>query len=80
MRSALANDNRMCLCGIMSAELDDLPPEVRTEVDKFAEMNVGWIASVIVLAERRGLDVIALGLGERDPEQAVEADGRGQVP
>src|SRR5260221_14652793 len=27
-RSALANDNRMCLCGIMSAELDDLPAEV----------------------------------------------------
>lgn len=46
-RSALANDNRMCLCGIMSAELDDLPPEVRTEVDKFAETNVGWIAKVL---------------------------------
>ncbi len=27
-RSALANDNRMCLCGIMSAELDDLLAEV----------------------------------------------------
>lgn len=30
-RLALANDNRMCLCGIMSAELDDLPVEVRAE-------------------------------------------------
>ncbi len=46
-RSALANDNRMCLCGIMSAELDDLPTEVRTEVDKFAAMNVGWLAKVL---------------------------------
>jgi len=53
-RSALANDNRMCLCGIMSAELDDLPPEVRTEVDKFAEMNVGWIAKVLALARPAG--------------------------
>jgi TetR/AcrR family transcriptional repressor of nem operon len=49
-RSALANDNRMCLCGIMSAELDDLPAEVRTEVDKFAETNVGWITQVLARA------------------------------
>src|SRR3954463_16270470 len=28
-RSALVNDNRMCLCGIMAAEHDDLPAEVR---------------------------------------------------
>jgi TetR/AcrR family transcriptional repressor of nem operon len=46
-RSALANDNRMCLCGIMSAELDDLPTKVRTEVDKFAAMNVEWLAKVV---------------------------------
>ncbi|RFB85089.1 TetR family transcriptional regulator [Rhizobium leguminosarum bv. trifolii] len=50
-RSALANDNRMCLCGIMSAELDDLPTEVRTEVDKFAAMNVGWLAKVLSRAK-----------------------------
>jgi TetR/AcrR family transcriptional repressor of nem operon len=50
-RAALANDNRMCLCGIMSAELDDLPPEVRTEIDRFAAMNVGWIAQVLASAK-----------------------------
>ncbi len=50
-RSALANDNRMCLCGIMSAELDDLPAEVRSEVDKFAAMNVVWITRVLGLAK-----------------------------
>ena len=49
-RAALANDNRMCLCGIMSAELDDLPPEVRGEVDNFAAMNVAWLARVLKLA------------------------------
>jgi TetR/AcrR family transcriptional repressor of nem operon len=46
-RSALANENRMCLCGIMSAELDDLPAEVRTEIGRFAEMNVGWLTKVL---------------------------------
>jgi TetR/AcrR family transcriptional repressor of nem operon len=50
-RAALANDNRMCLCGIMSAELDDLPLEVRVEVDKFAAMNVGWITTVLMRAK-----------------------------
>ncbi len=50
-RSALANDNRMCLCGIMSAELDDLPPEVRSEIDNFAGMNVSWLTQVIALAK-----------------------------
>lgn len=55
-RSALANDNRMCLCGIMSAELDDLPTEVRTEVDKFAAMNVGWLAKVLPRAKPSATD------------------------
>src|SRR5205807_7981043 len=43
-RSALANDNRLCLCGIMSAALGDLPPEVRAVGDKCAEVNVGGSA------------------------------------
>ncbi|MGR9499913.1 TetR/AcrR family transcriptional regulator (plasmid) [Rhizobium leguminosarum] len=55
-RSALANDNRMCLCGIMSAELGDLPTEVRTEVDKFAAMNVGWLSKVLSRAKPSASD------------------------
>jgi TetR/AcrR family transcriptional repressor of nem operon len=46
-RMALVNDNRMCLCGIMSAEYDDLPPEVRVEVDAFIEVNVRWLSEVL---------------------------------
>ncbi|MGR9389485.1 TetR/AcrR family transcriptional regulator [Rhizobium leguminosarum] len=55
-RSALANNNRMCLCGILSAELDDLPTEVRTEVDKFAAMNVGWLSKVLSRAKPSASD------------------------
>ncbi|TAU79545.1 TetR/AcrR family transcriptional regulator (plasmid) [Rhizobium leguminosarum] len=55
-RAALANDNRMCLCGIMSAELDDLPMEVRTEVAKFAAMNVGWLTKVLLRARPSASD------------------------
>ena len=46
-RLALVNDNRMCLCGIMSAEFDDLPPEVRTEVEAFNSLNVRWLTQVL---------------------------------
>jgi TetR/AcrR family transcriptional repressor of nem operon len=46
-RAALANDNRMCLCGIMAAEREDLPQGVRAEVDAFTDANVRWLAEVL---------------------------------
>jgi TetR/AcrR family transcriptional repressor of nem operon len=39
----------MCLCGIMAAERDDLPVEVRAEVDKFTELNIRWLGEVLAL-------------------------------
>ena len=45
----LRNDNRMCLAGILSAERNELPEEVRSEVVKFGEMNERWIARVLEL-------------------------------
>jgi TetR/AcrR family transcriptional repressor of nem operon len=54
-RAALANGNRMCLCGIMGAEYDDLPQIVRTEIDAFARVNIAWLARVLALAHpKRG--------------------------
>jgi TetR/AcrR family transcriptional repressor of nem operon len=65
-RSALENDNRMCLCGIMSAELDDLPAEVRKEVNNFASMNAEWITRVLALtksnARKQALNEHALAI------------------
>ena len=67
-RAALVNDNRMCLCGIMSAERDDLPAEVRAEVDRFTEVNVAWLTAVLSgqdpeagmeRAQRRALAIFA---------------------
>ncbi len=46
-RAALQKNNRMCLCGIMAAEYDDLPAAVRAEVDGFTEVNVRWLAKVL---------------------------------
>ena len=46
-RSALSNNNRMCLCGIMAAEHDDLPAEVRAEVDRFTDVNIRWLIKLL---------------------------------
>lgn len=49
-RRALHDDNRMCLCGIMAAEYDDLPLQVRNEVQSFSDVNVRWLAAVLAVA------------------------------
>jgi TetR/AcrR family transcriptional regulator, transcriptional repressor for nem operon len=52
-RVALENDNRMCLCGILTAEYQDLPPEARVEVDRFAQVNAEWLAATLGRRHRR---------------------------
>jgi TetR/AcrR family transcriptional repressor of nem operon len=46
-RSPLENDNRMCLCGIMAAEYDGLPEQVRAQVDRFTDVNVDWLKKLL---------------------------------
>lgn len=46
-RTALENGNRMCLCGILAAEADDLPDPVRDQVAQFAQLNTQWLAGVL---------------------------------
>lgn len=49
-RRALENDNRMCLSSFMLAEYDDLPDEVKREVQAFADVNVAWLGKALVAA------------------------------
>jgi TetR/AcrR family transcriptional repressor of nem operon len=46
-RLALERNNRMCLCGLMAAEYDDLPASVRAEVTGFADDIVAWLARLL---------------------------------
>lgn len=46
-RMALERDNRMCLCGIMGAEYDELPDAVKAEISAFADVNVAWLSKVL---------------------------------
>ena len=49
-RRSLEADNRMCLCGFMAAEYDDLPDAVKTEVQTFADVNIAWLAGMLSTA------------------------------
>lgn len=66
-RHALVTDQQMCLCGMLGAEVASLPPEVISEVTKFFERNLDWLARVVVRlggntardAERHAIKVLA---------------------
>jgi len=45
-RAAMVEDGRMCLCGMLGAEADALPPEVLAEARQFFTRNVAWLANV----------------------------------
>lgn len=46
-RKALEHDNRMCMCGFMAAEYDDLPEVVKAEVKAFADVHVAWLTKLL---------------------------------
>jgi len=45
-RSALVNDKRMCLCGILGAENDGLPKAVVANTKDFFNRNIAWLSEV----------------------------------
>lgn len=49
-RTALENENRMCMASFMAAEYDDLPEVVQVEVQAFADANVEWLGKTLVEA------------------------------
>jgi TetR/AcrR family transcriptional repressor of nem operon len=49
-RASLESDNRICLCSFMTAEFDDLPEQVKKEVETFTDINVAWLSKTLVAA------------------------------
>ncbi|MDY0745263.1 TetR/AcrR family transcriptional regulator [Paucibacter sp. R3-3] len=49
-RTALENNNRICMCSFMTAEYDDLPEVVKTEVQAFSDVNIAWLAKTLIAA------------------------------
>lgn len=62
-RTSLENENRLCLVSFMAAEYDDLPDEVRTEVQSFVDVNVAWLTKVLV----------SMGLAREISEQRAQS-------
>jgi TetR/AcrR family transcriptional repressor of nem operon len=81
-RSALSNDNRMCLCGIMAAEHDDLPAEVRAEVDRFTDVNIRWLVKLLARGKKAATAAIeqrALAIFAAVGGAQLVARGRGDI-
>lgn len=45
---SLENGNRLCLGSFLGAEYDDLPDQVRQQVQTFADVNIAWLAERLV--------------------------------
>ncbi|WP_082594631.1 TetR/AcrR family transcriptional regulator [Sphingomonas sp. Root710] len=60
-RRSLESDNRLCLGSFMSAEHDDLPASVMQEVQTFTDINVAWLARMLVAAGIADTDGAAHG-------------------
>ncbi|GEQ98872.1 TetR family transcriptional regulator [Iodidimonas gelatinilytica] len=45
-RDTLEKKNRVCLFGMLAAEIESLPPEVVNETRRFFELNVAWLEKV----------------------------------
>ena len=58
-RRSLESENRLCLGSFMGAEHDDLPDQVKAEVLAFANVNIAWIARMLVSARLSQTDAEA---------------------
>ena len=61
-RRALVDEGQMCLCGLLGAEVAELPRPVAAEARQFFEKNIAWLSIVFARAP-----------GERSPEQVRAA-------
>ncbi len=55
-RRTLLNGNRMCLAGMLSAERNELPEDVRAGVVRWGEMNEHWLAGVLASGNAQDVD------------------------
>jgi TetR/AcrR family transcriptional regulator, transcriptional repressor for nem operon len=60
-RSTLA-DKKMCLCGMMAAEIEEVPQTVRAEIKAFFDDNKAWLVQVLMAKgkDKREAEKLAL--------------------
>jgi TetR/AcrR family transcriptional repressor of nem operon len=50
----LRDRERMCLCGMMAAEIVTLPKAVRTEIRRFFDENEAWLVRILEAGRKAG--------------------------
>lgn len=55
-RTALVQDKKMCLCGLLGAEIDGLPDKVKYETKRFFENNINWLERAWAAQKRQEKD------------------------
>jgi TetR/AcrR family transcriptional repressor of nem operon len=50
----LRDRDRMCLCGMMAADIATLPRSVRGEIRRFFDANEGWLVGVLRAGQKAG--------------------------
>ena len=55
-RRTLLDGNRMCLAGMLAAERNELPEDVRAEVVRWGEMNERWLVGVLASGDAENAD------------------------
>lgn len=48
----LRDRDRMCLCGMMAADIATLPKSVRSEIKRFFEENEGWLVRILTAGQK----------------------------
>ena len=48
-KDALTRDKRMCLCGLLGAEINGLPPQVAAQTKVFFERNIEWLEQAYII-------------------------------
>ncbi|MFT5706089.1 MAG: TetR/AcrR family transcriptional repressor of nem operon, partial [Oceanospirillaceae bacterium] len=55
-KAALKKDNQMCLCGLLGAQSDALPEQVKLEIKRFFELNIYWLQQAYI--EERNMTIV----------------------
>ncbi|MFM9939093.1 MAG: TetR/AcrR family transcriptional regulator [Hyphomicrobiaceae bacterium] len=54
IHAALVQSDKLCLCGMLAAELPTLTGAMRTELEDFFQKNIAWVASTVSDARSSG--------------------------
>lgn len=54
-QSTFDQDRRLCVCGMLGAEAEALPPDVAGEVQRFFAVNLDWLAQAFAAGQAKGV-------------------------